>query len=129
MGPIDDHHAALGGDGGVLGAPTGPELSTPDGIGRFRHYLRGSVYWSPVTQAHEVHGAIVAAWSGMGWERSPLGYPLTDELAPRTGSGASTSSRTARSTGPRARGRSRSAAPSTCCGHSSAPSAARWGIR
>ena len=87
MSPIDDHHAALGGDGGLLGAPTGPELSTPDGIGRFRHYLRGSVYWSPVTQAHEVHGAIAAAWSGMGWERSPLGYPLTDELGTLDGVG------------------------------------------
>ncbi|WP_433028040.1 galactose oxidase-like domain-containing protein [Actinomycetospora sp. CA-053990] len=87
MSPIDDHHAALGGDGGLLGAPTGPELSTPDGIGRFRHYLRGSVYWSPVTRAHEVHGAIAAAWSGMGWERSPLGYPLTDELGTPDGVG------------------------------------------
>jgi len=38
MGPIDDHHASLGGNAGLLGAPTGPELGTPDGIGRFRPY-------------------------------------------------------------------------------------------
>ncbi|GLZ47268.1 hypothetical protein Acsp06_34530 [Actinomycetospora sp. NBRC 106375] len=87
MSPIDDHHAAHGGDGGLLGPPTGPELGTPDGFGRFRPYLQGSIYWTPGTGAHEVHGAILATWAGMGWERGALGYPLSDETATPDGIG------------------------------------------
>lgn len=81
MAEIDDHYAALGGAISVLGVPIGPETSTPDGDGRFRHYVHGSIYWTALTGAHEVHGAIHAAWSGLGWELGVLGYPLTDETA------------------------------------------------
>ena len=70
MSPIDDHHTVHGGDGGVLGPPTGPELGTPDGIGRFRPSLRGSIYWTPTTGPREIHGAILATWAGLGFERS-----------------------------------------------------------
>ncbi|GAB16036.1 hypothetical protein ARGLB_105_00010, partial [Arthrobacter globiformis NBRC 12137] len=34
-----------------------------------------SIYWSPKTGAHEVHGAIRAKWAALGWEKGPLGYP------------------------------------------------------
>jgi uncharacterized protein with LGFP repeats len=37
------------------------------------------VYWTPATGAHEVHGAILARWAALGWERSYLGYPVGDE--------------------------------------------------
>ena len=63
----------------MLGPPSSEETATPDGSGRFRHYRDASIYWSPGTGAHEVHGAIRAKWAGMGWERSPLGYPTSDE--------------------------------------------------
>ena len=63
----------------MLGWPLTVELGTPDGVGRYNHFQRGSVYWTPWTGAHEIHGAIRARWSGLGWETSFLGYPLTNE--------------------------------------------------
>ncbi|TMM10982.1 MAG: hypothetical protein E6G01_17750, partial [Actinobacteria bacterium] len=41
----------------------------------------GSVYWTPGTGAWSIHGAIRARWASMGWERSCLGYPVSDEFA------------------------------------------------
>jgi uncharacterized protein with LGFP repeats len=63
----------------VLAYPVTDELVTPDGFGRYNHFQLGSVYWSPATGAHEVHGSIQAKWAAVGWERSALGYPTTDE--------------------------------------------------
>jgi hypothetical protein len=77
---ISDKYGELAGANGVLGPPASPgELTTPDGIGRYVHYRSGSIYWTPATGAHEVHGAIVEKWAALGWERSPLGYPISDE--------------------------------------------------
>jgi uncharacterized protein with LGFP repeats len=45
MSAISDKYNALGGNGGFLGSPKGAESPTPDGIGRFRHYQFGSIYW------------------------------------------------------------------------------------
>lgn len=67
--------------------PTTDELGTPDGRGRFNHFaamqLAGhpvaSIYWTPQTAAHEVHGAIRDAWAGQGFERGPVGFPTSDE--------------------------------------------------
>ena len=87
MSDIDAKYAALGGPGGWLGQPTTPELAAPDGIGRYRHFQGGSIYWSPSTGAHEVHGAIRVKWASLGWERSFLGYPLIDESATPDGVG------------------------------------------
>jgi LGFP repeat-containing protein/peptidase C39-like protein len=53
----------------------------PDGVGVYSHFQGGSIYWSPTTGAHGVGGAIRDKWSSMGWERSFLGYPTSDELA------------------------------------------------
>jgi hypothetical protein len=78
---ISDEYGVLGGTNGVLGPPTSGvgELTTPDGIGRYVQYRAGSIYWSPATGAHEVHGAILEKWAALGWERSALGYPVSDE--------------------------------------------------
>src|SRR5215813_15650170 len=81
MTAIDDKYSALGGSSGFLGQPTTPEQDCPDHRGRFRHFQGGSIYWSPDTAAHEVHGLIRGKWAALGWERSFLGYPLTDETA------------------------------------------------
>jgi uncharacterized protein with LGFP repeats len=79
-GAILDHWAAMSWERSVLGYPITDESGTPDGIGRFNHFLNnGSIYWTPATGAHEVHGAIRAKWSSLGWERSVLGYPVMDE--------------------------------------------------
>ncbi|MDO5500562.1 MAG: PKD domain-containing protein [Propionibacteriaceae bacterium] len=64
---------------GHLGLPTTSELGTPDGRGRFNHFQGGSIYWHPSTDAQVVQGAIRHKWSQLGWERSFLGYPTSDE--------------------------------------------------
>ncbi|MBD2094064.1 hypothetical protein H6F90_02705 [Trichocoleus sp. FACHB-591] len=72
---------------GFLGYPVTDELTTPDGEGRFNHFEYGSIYWTPRTGAHEVHGDIRAKWASLGYERSWLGYPITDELTTPDGEG------------------------------------------
>lgn len=79
MSMIDDKYAALGGANGFLGVPETPETTCPDGIGKFRHYKGGSIYWHPLTGPWEVHGLIRAKWAKLGWEKSIMGYPKTDE--------------------------------------------------
>jgi uncharacterized protein with LGFP repeats len=79
-GLIREKWASLGWERSFLGYPITDETSTPDGRGRYNHFQGGSIYWTPQTSAHEVHGAIRDKWSALGWERSFLGYPTTDEL-------------------------------------------------
>ncbi|WP_432540905.1 twin-arginine translocation signal domain-containing protein [Kineococcus sp. SYSU DK002] len=86
-GLILEKFGDLGWEAGVLGYPTTDELSTPDGRGRFNHFERGSVYWTPGTGANAVVGAIREAWKAWGWEAGPLGYPVTDELGTPDGRG------------------------------------------
>ena len=76
---INGKYTRLGGVSGFLGAPTIAVSLCPDGQGFFRHFQGGSIYWHPTTGAHEIHGLIRDRWAGMGWERSFLGYPTTDE--------------------------------------------------
>jgi uncharacterized protein with LGFP repeats len=77
---IDDKYVALRANGLDLGAPTAAEGNAAYG-GRYRHYQSGSIYWSPSSSAHEVHGNIRAYWPNHGWEWSWLGYPTTDEIS------------------------------------------------
>jgi hypothetical protein len=86
-GLIRDKWRALGAQ--EFGFPLTDEMETPDGLGRFNHLRRFethhqtadlSIYWSPATGAHEIHGAIRDKWASLGWETSYLGYPLTDEI-------------------------------------------------
>ncbi|GAB3598899.1 hypothetical protein GCM10027586_01230 [Kineococcus gypseus] len=86
-GEIERAWQRVGGARGVLGAPLSEELGTPDARGRSTHFQGGSIYWTPATGAHEVHGAIAQHWSALGWERSVLGYPISDELAVGDGLG------------------------------------------
>jgi uncharacterized protein with LGFP repeats len=79
-GVIRTEWAATGWEA-YLGYPVTDEMRAPDGIGRFNHFQRGSVYWSPTTGAHEVHGAIRDRWASLGWETGALGYPVSDEYA------------------------------------------------
>jgi uncharacterized protein with LGFP repeats len=87
-GAVRQRWLALGGTRGVLGYPVTDESGAVDGVGRFNHFSRnGSVFWTPSTGAHEVHGAIRAHWAALGWERGPVGYPATDELGTADGVG------------------------------------------
>ncbi|MGC0334284.1 uncharacterized protein with LGFP repeats [Streptomyces sp. SAI-170] len=81
-GDIRVKYAQLRGSSGFLGYPATDELPCPDGVGRFNHFEGGSIYWTPQTGAHEVHGAIRDKWASMGWETCYLGYPVSDEMGP-----------------------------------------------
>ena len=72
---------------GLLGSPNAAETVAPDGIGHFRQYQGGSIYWTPSTCAFEIHGSILGKWASLGFERSFLGYPLTDETVTPDGLG------------------------------------------
>jgi uncharacterized protein with LGFP repeats len=70
----------LRGHRGFLGYPITDETGCPDGRGRFHHFEHGSTYWTPQRGAFEVHGAIRDLWSSLGFERSRLRYPVSDEM-------------------------------------------------
>ena len=79
-GSILLRYLALRGPSGY-GLPVNDESGTPDRIGRYNHFTGGrSIYWTPATGAHAVYGAIRSKWAALGWERSRLGYPTTDEF-------------------------------------------------
>jgi subtilisin family serine protease len=80
-GAIRGTWARLGWERSAVGYPVTDETGTPDGRGRFNHFQRGSIYWTPTTGAKEVRGAIRDHWASTGWERGWLGYPTSDEYA------------------------------------------------
>ena len=76
---IEAKYKSLGGPAGWLGSPTTGASRCPDNRGWYRHYQNGSIYLAPGLGAHEVHGAIRERWAAMGWEKSAVGYPTSDE--------------------------------------------------
>lgn len=85
-GTIRSKWAAMGWETG-LGYPTTDQKGTPDGIGRYNHFTKGSsIYWTPTTGAHSIYGSIRAKWAALGWETG-LGYPKTDEKGTPDGVG------------------------------------------
>ena len=76
----------LGEDAGFLGKPADVVKRTQDGVGYFRNYQNGVIYYSPNTGAHEVHGQILQKWNELGKETS-YGYPETDEVTLTDGVG------------------------------------------
>lgn len=78
-GAIYAKWASLGWEQSFLGFPLTDESGAPDGVGRYNHFEGGSIYWTPATGAWEIHGAIRDRYASLGWERSFLGYPVSDE--------------------------------------------------
>ncbi len=89
QGAIDAKYRELGGCNSVLGATLTDETKTPDGVGRYNVFERGSIYWKEQTGAHEVHGVIRDKWAELGWETAEglMGYPITDETKTPDGIG------------------------------------------
>ncbi len=85
-GPIRDKWLETGSESGVLGHPTTDQAATPDGTGRYNHFVDSSIYWTAETGAHFVMGAIREKWKTLGWERY-FGYPTTDETGTPDGVG------------------------------------------
>ncbi len=78
-GAIRAYFNSMGATSSFLGLPLIDETPTPTRFGAFNHFQGGSIYWSPATGAHEVHGAIRDSWAGQSWERDWLGFPTSDE--------------------------------------------------
>lgn len=78
-GAIYQHWLEMGGMNSVLGAPTSPE-DNADGDARYSTFAKGAMYWSPVTGAQPVTGAIYDAWASQSYERGPLGLPTSAEI-------------------------------------------------
>lgn len=73
--------ASQGWEGSYLGFPQTDETVTPDGVGRFNHFQRGSIYWKPNLGPHMVINGFRSYWAARGWERNPaLGYPINSEM-------------------------------------------------
>ncbi|MGY1917088.1 hypothetical protein [Blastococcus sp. SYSU DS0973] len=75
--PINIAYERLGG-ASVLGAPVVSRTCGLRDGGCFRHYERGSIYWSKATGARGVMHSTRDRWASLGWETGALGYPLTD---------------------------------------------------
>jgi hypothetical protein len=94
-GAIRDKWASLGWEK-YLGWPVTDENGTPDGKGAYNHFSStgnspiadGSIYSTPLGGAWSIRGEIRKKWASMGWENSPLGYPVTDETATPDHTGA-----------------------------------------
>jgi LGFP repeat/Bacterial Ig-like domain (group 3)/IPT/TIG domain/FG-GAP-like repeat/Putative Ig domain len=78
IGAIGVRYAELGGCNSFLGKAISTEL--PAQGGRYTPFEHGDIYWSPASGAHEIAGAIAAAWASQGHETGPLGYPTTGEF-------------------------------------------------
>ncbi|MBY3555113.1 hypothetical protein HGI15_17170 [Modestobacter lapidis] len=78
-GPILATYGAHTWEAGRLGYPTSSEIPLIRG-GALNRFQGGFIYWSPTTGAHAVWGDILTAYGSQGWERGPLGYPVSDVL-------------------------------------------------
>ena len=86
-GAIRGKWAQLRWELGPLGYPVTDETATPDGVGRYNHFVNGSIYWYPSIGAFAVQGLIREKWAQLRWERGPLGYPVSDRLDAADGQG------------------------------------------
>ena len=81
-GRIEEAFHRLGGVKHFGNATTAESVAANNG--RFQHFRNNaSIYWHANVDrgiAHAVEGRIRDKWSSLGWERSLLGYPITDEI-------------------------------------------------
>ncbi|WP_369253413.1 LGFP repeat-containing protein [Geodermatophilus amargosae] len=81
-------HAERGGATGPLGPAAGSVRCGLVFGGCVQNYRSGSIYWSPASGARAVlNGPIADAWAARQWERSLLGYPVTDTRCGLAGGG------------------------------------------
>jgi hypothetical protein len=78
-GAIRDAWGKYGFENGRMGYPTSNPYPTING-GMTQDYQGGAIVWSPVSGAHISVGGIRTVWAEMGFEKSQLGYPTSDEL-------------------------------------------------
>ncbi len=81
-GAILQHWLSLGASAGALGLPVTSDALAPGNGGHVVDFQRGSIYWSPATGAHDVRGAILAAYRTAGGPPY-LGYPTSNDSRDR----------------------------------------------
>ncbi|OYO24442.1 hypothetical protein CGZ93_03350 [Enemella dayhoffiae] len=79
-GAIFNKFAELGYERSALGYPLARENCGMKDEGCYQTFQGGLIYWSPATGAHVLKGAIFDKFGALGWERSFLGYPTSDEI-------------------------------------------------
>lgn len=85
-GLIRQRWAEMGWESSLLGFPLTDEVDVPGAAGRTNTFEGGVISWTPTTGAHEVYGAILRRWVGLGREAG-FGFPLTGELGTSDGRG------------------------------------------
>ncbi|SFD86318.1 LGFP repeat-containing protein [Actinopolyspora alba] len=72
-----------GGPGSFLGYPTTDQRTTPNGEAVYNHFSGAgdsSIYYvKGASEAHAIYGGIRDKWQQLDWERSFLGFPVSDE--------------------------------------------------
>lgn len=79
-GGIGSRWDQSGAERGFLGYPISGENCTLISGGCVQKYQDGYIYWQPSVGAHTIHGSIGTKWVQMGYERNPLGYPVSEEI-------------------------------------------------
>lgn len=77
---IEWKYQQVGGANSVLGRATSGEVCGLVRGGCYVVYQGGVIVWSPASGAQVSRGAIRQAYSRAGFERGPLGYPISDEV-------------------------------------------------
>ncbi len=78
-GTVRSKWSDMGWEQSLLGYPlTDERCGLKDG-GCYQTFQGGSIHWTRGTGAHWTRGTIRSKWSAMGWERSSLRYPVSDE--------------------------------------------------
>jgi uncharacterized protein with LGFP repeats len=79
-GAIRSAWGAVSSYNGFLGYPTSDEVGGLKNGGAYQHFQGGTFYWTAATGARISKGAIRTEWAKLGFERSILGYPTTNEI-------------------------------------------------
>ena len=64
----------------AFGSPTMNENCTLKDGWCYQVFERGTVYWSPQSGAHNIHGGIRDKWASIGYEWGKLGFPISNEM-------------------------------------------------
>ncbi|MFC4124092.1 alpha/beta hydrolase-fold protein [Nocardia rhizosphaerae] len=78
-GAIFEEWAKQGYEGGPAGYPVAAEARTPSRDGVVQSFEHGPMFYSAATGAHRVQGFILDKYAAMGFENSPLGFPVAGE--------------------------------------------------
>lgn len=74
LGALYDRYTGLGGPGGPLGQPVGPQLAVAPGVLQ-QDFAGGRIVWSQALGAHALRGDLLARWVKDGGVQSVEGLP------------------------------------------------------